>query len=137
MTAGEQVRFIHETFDERQVELGRREQVLAAQQNQLDLAQGKFKEDRDAFDAAVKKFREEQEQAKKLATDSGFQTTLADYSSLPAKQVKGIFATLDDDVIRMYLEAMDPRAVAKIVKEYKTPTRVGSNSANYGKDSQS
>lgn len=121
MTAGDQVKFIHQTFDERQAELGRRQQFLEAQQRQIDLAQGKLQEDRDAFDAEVKKFRDEQAQAKKLASDTGFQNTLADYSALPARQVKGIFTTLGDDVVRMYLEAMDPRAVAKIVKEYKTP----------------
>jgi hypothetical protein len=121
MTAGDQVKFIHQTFDERQAELGRRQQFLEAQQRQIDLAQNKLQEDRDAFEAEAKKFREEQALAKKLATDAGFQSTLADYSALPPKQVKGIFATLGDDVVRMYLEAMEPRAVAKIVKEYKTP----------------
>jgi hypothetical protein len=121
MTAGDQIKFIHQTFDERQAELGRREQVLAAQQNQLDLAQSKLQEDRQAFESEVKAFRAQQAQATRLASDAGFQSTLADYSALPAKQVKGIFATLNDDVVRMYLEAMEPRTVAKIVKEYKTP----------------
>src|SRR5580765_3672270 len=91
VTAGEQIKFIHQTFDERQAELGRREQFLDAQQKQIDLAQGKLKDDRDAFDAEAKRFREDQAQAKKLAADTGFQTTLADYSALPPKQAKGIF----------------------------------------------
>jgi hypothetical protein len=121
MTAGEQIKFIHQTFDERQAELGRREQDLAARQNQLDLAQSRLQEDRQAFEAEVKAFRDQQTQATRLASDAGFQSTLADYSALPAKQVKGIFATMNDDTVRMYLEAMEPRTVAKIVKEYKTP----------------
>src|SRR6266404_2601032 len=39
MSAGQQVEFIRQTFDERQAQLGRREQELAHQQTQLDLAQ--------------------------------------------------------------------------------------------------
>src|SRR6476619_2541291 len=50
MTAGEQIKFIHQTFDERQAELGRREQDLAARQNQLDLAQSRLQDDRQAFE---------------------------------------------------------------------------------------
>jgi len=121
MTAGQQVDFVRQTFDERQAQLGRREEELRNQQRLLDLAQAKAGEDREAFELERKRFRDEQDQARKLATDTGFQTTLAQYAALPAKQVKGIFATLSDDTVRLYLQAMEARAAAKIVKEYKTP----------------
>jgi Rod binding domain-containing protein len=40
---------------------------------------------------------------------------------MPAKQVKTIFMTLSATTVQQYLEAMQPRAAAKIMKEFKTP----------------
>ena len=47
--------------------------------------------------------------------------TLTLYNSMQAKQVKTIFATLDDDTVVRFLSAMQPRTAAKIVKEFKSP----------------
>jgi hypothetical protein len=40
---------------------------------------------------------------------------------MPAKQVKTVFMTLDDETVRNYLRAMQPRQASKIIKEFKTP----------------
>ena len=37
------------------------------------------------------------------------------------KQVKNVFAGLDDATVTNYLRAMDPSKAAKIIKEFKSP----------------
>jgi FPC/CPF motif-containing protein YcgG len=90
-------------------------------QTQIDQAQAKLTGDRESFEAQRKRFADEQEQAKKLAADQGFQNALGLYSGMPAKQAKALFLTLGDDVVKSYLEAMDQGAATKIIKEFKTP----------------
>lgn len=121
MTAGEQVDFVRKTFDERQAELEQKESMLHDLQTQIDQAQAKLSSDRQSFEAERKRFADEQQQAKKLAADQGFQDALALYSGMPAKQAKSLFLTLGDDVVKNYLEAMDQGTAAKIIKEFKTP----------------
>jgi hypothetical protein len=121
MTAGQQVDFVRKTFDERQAELEHEESMLHDLQTQIEQAQAKLTTDRESFEAQRKRFADEQEQAKKLAADQGFQDALALYSGMPAKQAKSVFLTLGDDVVKSYLEAMDKGTAAKIIKEFKTP----------------
>jgi hypothetical protein len=121
MTAGEQVDFVRKTFDERQAELEHKESMLRDLQTQIEQAQAKLTSDRESFDAQRKRFADEQEQARKLAADQGFQDALALYSGMPAKQAKSLFLTLGDEVVKKYLEAMDTGTAAKIIKEFKTP----------------
>ena len=40
---------------------------------------------------------------------------------MPAKQTKAVFMTLQDETIIQYLQAMQPRTAARIMKEFKTP----------------
>jgi hypothetical protein len=121
MTAGEQVDFVRKTFDERQAELEHKESMLRDLQTQIDQAQAKLTSDRESFEAQRKRFADEEQEARKLAADQGFQDSLALYSSMPAKQAKSLFLTLGDDVVKSYLEAMDKTAASKIIKEFKTP----------------
>jgi hypothetical protein len=65
-----------------------------------------------------------QDEAARLATDKGFQDSLALYNTMPAKQVKQVFASLDDATVVRYLQNMQPRRAAQIVKEFKTPDEV-------------
>ena len=60
------------------------------------------------------------QQAARLASDQGFQDSLNLYNSMPAAQVKRVFAGLDDQTVTTYLEAMQPRTAAKIIKEFKS-----------------
>ena len=39
---------------------------------------------------------------------------------MPGKQVKTIFMSLDEETMRQYLQAMEPRVAAKIMKEFKS-----------------
>jgi hypothetical protein len=119
--AGEQVEFMQRTFDMQVAQLDRREQELRSMQ-------GTIKTDREKLDALQKKLQTQQNlqearakaQAKE-AEDKGFQDSLALYNSMQPKQVKDVFATLDDPTVMKYLRAMDPPRAAKIIKEFKTP----------------
>ena len=53
--------------------------------------------------------------------DKGFEETLDLYNSMPTKQVKDVFVTLDDATVTKYLQAMDAARAAKVLKEFKTP----------------
>lgn len=121
LPAGQQAEFIRQTFDSQVAELDRRTRELQDLQSQIDLANNKLIADRAALEADRKKLTDEQEQAKKLATDQGFQDSLNLYNSMPAKTVKSIFMTLNDDAMMQYLRAMDSTAAGKIIKEFKTP----------------
>lgn len=121
LPAGQQVEFIRQTFDAQMAELDRRTRELADLKTQIDMANAKLAADRAALDADRKRLTDEQDRAKKLAADEGFQESLDLYSSLPARQVKSIFLTLNDDAVLQYLKAMDSGTAGKIIKEFKTP----------------
>jgi hypothetical protein len=120
-SATEKVEFIQRTFDTRMLELDRRQAELADLQRQVDLANQKLAVDRTALDKEKQAVAAKEKEAQTLQTDQGFQDSLAVYNSIPAKQVKDIFLTLDQQTVRQYLEAMDARQAGKIVKEFKTP----------------
>lgn len=121
LPAGQQAEVIRQAFDSQLAELEHRTRELLDLQTQVDLANAKLLSDRAALEADRKKLTDEQEQAKKLATDQGFQDSLTLYNSMPAKQVKSVFMTLSDDAMMQYLRAMDSMAAGKIIKEFKTP----------------
>lgn len=60
--------------------------------------------------------------------DEGFRKAVAMYDALPAKNVKQMFAELMDqqqsDQVVTYLESMQPRKAAAVLKEFKTPDEV-------------
>jgi hypothetical protein len=124
MTAGQQVDFVRQTFDTQMAQLDRRTRELADLKAQIDLANARLVTDRAALDADRKKLTEQQAQAQKLATDQGFQDTLNLYNAMPAKQVKTIFMTLNDDAMLQYMQAMEPRTATKVIKEFKTAEEV-------------
>lgn len=121
LPAGQQVDFIRQTFDAQMAQLDRRTRELGDLKSQIDLANAKLAADRAALDADRKKLTADQEQAKKLATDQGFQDSLNLYNTMPSRQVKTIFMSLTDDAMLQYLRAMDSRSAAKVIKEFKTP----------------
>ncbi|HEY2586508.1 MAG TPA: hypothetical protein VGI81_12155 [Tepidisphaeraceae bacterium] len=121
LPAGQQVEFIRQTFDAQMAQLDRRTRELADLKTQIDMANAKLATDRAALDADRKRLTDEQERAKRLAADEGFQQSLDLYNSMPAKQVKSIFLTLNDDAVLQYLRAMDSGTAGKIIKEFKTP----------------
>jgi len=121
LTASEQLTFLQQTFDAWMAELDRRQRELADLQRQVDLANGALATDRASLEAEKKRVAEREQLAARLAGDKGFQDSLKLYQSMPARQVKQAFMTMDDETVRRYLQAMEPRGAAKIVKEFKAP----------------
>jgi len=121
MTAGQQVDFVRKTFDERESELEQKQQTLEQKQRQLELVQSKLTEDRAAFESQRKAFEDQQAAAQKSASDEGFQKSVELYTTMQPKQVKAVFAGLDDDIVKQYIAVMDPLALKKILAEFKTP----------------
>jgi hypothetical protein len=121
LSTGEQLLFLQQTFDARMAELDRRQRELLDLQRQVDLANTTLARDRTALEAEKKQLADREQLAAKLAADKGFQDSLELYRTLPAKQVKQAFMTMEDETVRRYLQAMEPREAAKIVKEFKAP----------------
>jgi len=124
MSAINQVNFLQQTFDARTAELDRRQVEIEDQQNQVDLASQKLAADRAEFEKEKQALLAQEQQANKLATDQGFQSTLQLYMSMQPAQVKQIFLTLSDKAVAQYLGAMDARTASKIIRQYKTPAEV-------------
>jgi hypothetical protein len=127
-SASEQVEFMQRTFDSQMAILDRRYQELQSQRKTLEDARAEIDAQRKKLAADQQKLADAQQQQQKLASDKGFQDTLALYSSMPPRQVKTIFMSLTDDTMIQYLRAMEPRTATKITKEFKSPeelTRIG------------
>lgn len=120
-SATEQVQFIQRAFDTQMSQIERRERELSDLQRQVDLAKEQLTRDRAAIDKQRSELSAREEQTARLASDKGFQHSLQLYNTMPSKQVKSIFMTLDDETVVNYLRAMQPRAAARIVKEFKMP----------------
>jgi flagellar motility protein MotE (MotC chaperone) len=121
LTTTEQLEFIQQTFDARMAEMDRRQRELADLQRQVDMANRTLAHDRTALDAEKKKLTDREQLTATLAADKGFQDSLKLYQAMPAKQVKQIFLSMDDEAVSRYLQAMEPRGATKIVREFKTP----------------
>jgi hypothetical protein len=120
-SASEQVEFMQRTFDAQMAVLDRRFQELQSQRKTVEDARAQIDKERQALSVGQQKLAAAQQQQEKLASDKGFQDTLALYTSMPAKQVKTIFMSLGDDTVIQYLRAMEPRTATKITKEFKSP----------------
>jgi hypothetical protein len=116
----EQLAYIRQAFDAQTTQLERARKELDAWRIQAETAQKSAKAEREALEQAKKKFQDDQKLAQKLATDKGFQDSLAMYTTLPAKQVKTLFMGLDVETAVQYLQAMEPRTAARITKEFKS-----------------
>lgn len=120
-SVSEQVEFIQSSFDAQMAQLDRRARELADLQKQVDLANQKLVQDRAELNAEKAQVAAQSDQAAKLANDKGFQDSLLLFNTMPAKSVKQIFATMDDATVVAYLQTMQPRTAAKIIKEFKSP----------------
>lgn len=120
-SANEQVQFIQHSFDQQVAILDRRQRELQALQDQVDAARDRLIKDREQLVAQRKVLEDEKKLLMSQLTDEGFQEALALYQSMPAKQVKTIFMTLDEEVVTRFLKGMPPRTAAKIIKEFKAP----------------
>ena len=120
LSANEQLEFLQQTFDARMAELDRRQRELIDLQRQVDMANGTLARDRSALEAEKKQVVDREQLAAKLAADQGFQDSLELYKTMPPKQVKQSFMSMDDETVKRYLQAMEPRGATKIIREFKT-----------------
>lgn len=120
----EQVEMIQRNFDTQMAQLDRRQRELNDLERQVELAKQQMTRDRVALDNEQKALAEQKAQTARLASDKGFQDSLTLYNSMPAKQVKTIFLAMGDDEIVQYLQAMEPRAATRIIKEFKSPAEI-------------
>jgi hypothetical protein len=117
----EQIDFVKRTFDQEMLMFDRRQRELSDLQKQIDLANLKLASDRAQYKQDQAALLASKTAADKLQSDKGFQDSLALYSISPPKQVKTIFMNLGESTVEQYLDAMDQRTAAKIIKEFKTP----------------
>lgn len=120
-TAAEQVALIQQNFDATMYQLDQRERTVQDLERQVAAENQKLANDRAALDAERQALTAREKEADRLANDKGFQDTLALYNAMPPKQAKSVFMTLDDATVAQYLDAMEPRSAARIIKEFKTP----------------
>jgi flagellar motility protein MotE (MotC chaperone) len=120
-SAAEQVAFIQKNFDSTSAQLDRREREVSDREAQVASANAKLVDDRKALEAERQKLTDQEQQSARLANDKGFQDTLVLYNAMASKQAKDAFMAMDDKLAAQYLDAMQPRAANKILKEFKTP----------------
>jgi hypothetical protein len=123
-SAIEQVDTIQQTFDAQMLILDRREREIADLKQQVDLANQKLSVDRAAFQKQLDALNTREQESARLAGDKGFQDSLQLYTAMQPKQVKSIFMQLDEQTVENYFDAMEPRAAAKIIREFKTPDEI-------------
>jgi BMFP domain-containing protein YqiC len=120
-TATEQVEFIQHAFDAQMALLDRRQRELSDLQRQVELARQQLARDLESLQMRQEQLAAREQQATRLASDKGFQDSLALYSTMPARQVKTVFMGLDDQTVMNYLQAMPSRTAGKIIREFKSP----------------
>lgn len=120
-SGAEQVQVMQNSVDLQTAELDRRQRELEALRIQIELARQDLERQRQAVAVRDKDLAAREQEAQRLAGDKGFQDSLALYEAMPAAKVKQIFIGLDDVTIMNYLQAMQPRTAAKIIKEFKSP----------------
>jgi hypothetical protein len=120
-STSEQVEFLQHTFDAQMAQLDRRQRELSDLQRQVDLAKTQLATDRSKLQGDQQQLSDREQQATKLASDKGFQDALDRYNAMSGKQVKQIFMTLDDQTVVNFLQAMEPRPAARVIKEFKSP----------------
>lgn len=123
-TAAEQVAFINDMVAATSATLERQRSEVVALQRQVSLAQEQLEKDRAALESRQKQLDEKENLRKKLDSDEGFKQSLEVYNAMDTKQVKEIFASLDEETVVRYLQAMEPRRVSRIVKEFTTPAEL-------------
>ena len=121
MPASEQLEYIRAEFDAQMAQLDHSHRKLLAMEQQVKTAQEQVVVDRAKLLKDQEALARKAKESERLATDKGFQDSLALYESMPAKQVKTIFAALEDETVIRYLQAMDARAAGKITREFKSP----------------
>ncbi len=109
-------------------QLERTREDIEALRRQLQLEQDRLQQEQEKLLADKLALETRIKQLDGKLDDAGMKRAVTLYESLPAKQAKQMFIDLLgqqrlDDVVT-YLEAMEPRKAAAIIKEFKTPEEV-------------
>jgi hypothetical protein len=123
-SAGEQVAVLQRAFDSQMAILEHRRRELDDLESQVNLASDKLLRDRTDLERQRKELSAQKEEENRLTADKGFQDTLQRYEAMMPRQVKTIFMGLDDQTVMNFLQAMQPRTAARIIKEFKLPAEV-------------
>jgi hypothetical protein len=123
-TAAEQVAFISDLVAAQSASLERQRAELLALQRQVNLAQEQIGKERNELTARQQLLNARETQRQKIDSDEGFKKALAVYDTMDTKQIKEIFLSLDEATVVRYLQAMEPRRVSRIVKEFTTPAEL-------------
>lgn len=121
LSAAEQNEFLRSTFESMSAQVDRQRREVSDLRRQVDFAQAQLARDRAALEAREAKLNDRDVKQTAAASDKGFQETLAVYDAMKSKQVKDLFMNLEEETVVRYLQAMDPRRVSSILKEFKTP----------------
>lgn len=105
--------------------LERTRQDLESLRHELDLEQAKVQKQHADLLVEKQQLETQIKTMRSQLSDAGFKRTVALYEQLPPKQAKQMFIDLmgenrTDDVVN-YLEGMEPRKAAAVLKEFKTP----------------
>jgi len=98
-----------------------RQQELEAQRRQIERARAELQTEREKLAKQQSTLTQQLQEQQKLASDEGFQKSLLLYKSMQPKRVKAIFALMDDTTVVRYLQSMEPRQAAGVLKEFKSP----------------
>ena len=118
---GERLEAVQQAEDVELAELDRRRREMTDVRRQAELAQARATTDHEAVVRDRQALSAQKDQQAVAAADKGFQESLELYQTLPPRQVKAIFASLPDDTVQQYLQAMDAKQAGKIMKEFKSP----------------
>lgn len=109
-------------------QLERTQQEIKQLQNNLQLAQITVLRERKEYEEAKKALEDKIVLIEKEKNDAGFKKVIALYESLPAKTVKPLMIEMikagDEGKVVAYLEALDERKAAGILKEFKSAEEV-------------
>ncbi|MDB5325700.1 MAG: hypothetical protein JWM57_1269 [Phycisphaerales bacterium] len=119
--AAEQLDLVRTELDAQAATVERRMREVEDQRAQVAAAKEDLQKEQEKVAASQQQLERAQAEQTKLATDTGFQKTLELYGTLPVKQVKALFNSLDDDTVVRYLQAMDAARAGSVLKEFKTP----------------
>jgi hypothetical protein len=120
----EQMQFLRQGVDNLRAELDRSARELADRESNLENRRVLLDERARALEERIKAFEKRVAEASQVAEDKGFQDTLERYIALPAKDAKELFLKMDDSDVVRYLQAMDARTSARIMKEFKSPAEM-------------
>lgn len=119
--AGEQIELVRADLDSQAATVERRRREVEDQRAQIETGRTDLQSEREKLAAERKAFEADKTEQARLAADAGFQKTLELYAQMPPKQIKSLFANMDDETVVRYLQAMETRQAGSVLKEFKTP----------------